>query len=101
MEDDGIWTIDHEGDGLERSWCCLAISARDIAKLGLEFLNEGAWNGQQLITADWIAQSTEVGHIPEADWPDENRSDGSWNYGYQWWLAYQDEGDFFAEGKDG
>jgi len=101
MEDDGVWTIDHQGDGLERTWCCLAISARDIAKLGLLFLNQGAWNGQQLISADWVTQSTGVGQIPEADWPDEYRTDGSWNYGYQWWLASQDEGDFFAEGKDG
>jgi CubicO group peptidase (beta-lactamase class C family) len=26
MEYDGIWSIDHEGDGLEKTWCCLAAT---------------------------------------------------------------------------
>ncbi len=101
MEDGGIWSVDHEGDGLERTWCCLAASARDIAKLGRLYLDEGTWNGQQLLSADWIVQSTQIGQVPEDAWPDDYRSVGWWNYGYQWWLASQEEGDFFALGKDG
>ncbi len=97
----GIWAIDHEGDGLERTWCCLAASARDFAKLGRLFLNKDAWNGQQLLSADWVMQSTQIGQVPEDAWPDEYGSIGWWNYGYQWWLASQGEGDFFALGKDG
>jgi CubicO group peptidase (beta-lactamase class C family) len=46
MEQQGVWTIDHEGDGLEKTWCCLAASARDLAKFGRLYLNQGAWNGQ-------------------------------------------------------
>jgi CubicO group peptidase (beta-lactamase class C family) len=101
MEDGGIWTIDHEGDGLERTWCCLAASARDFAKLGRLFLDEGNWKGQQLLSADWVFRSTQIGQIPEDAWPDEYVSIGWWNYGYQWWLASREEGDFFGLGKDG
>ncbi len=101
MQDDGMWTIDHEGDGLEKSWCCLAASARDFAKLGRLYLNGGQWFGQQLISADWIEQSTQIGQVPAGGWPEEYTSIGWWSYGYQWWLASQEAGDYFAYGKDG
>lgn len=31
----------------------------------------------------------------------EIKAIGWWNYGYQWWLASREEGDYFALGKDG
>lgn len=92
MEDNGVWTIDHEGDGLEKTWCCLAASARDFAKLGRLYLNEGAWKNQQILSSDWVAQSTQEGYVPEAAWPDDLKSRGRWNYGYQWWLASREGG---------
>lgn len=38
------------------------ICAEDIARIGLLLLNKGIWNGQQLLSADWIAQAT----VPQA-----------------------------------
>jgi CubicO group peptidase (beta-lactamase class C family) len=101
MEDRGVWTIDHEGDGLEKTWCCLAASAHDFAKLGRLYLNGGAWDGEQLLSADWIAQSTQTGQVPEDRWPEDYKAIGWWNYGYQWWMGSKDAGDYFALGKDG
>lgn len=101
MEDGGVWTIDHEGDGLEKTWCCLAASPRDFAKLGRLYLNQGTWNQQQILPSEWVLQSTQMGHVPEDAWPSDYRSIGWWNYGYQWWLASQEAGDYFALGKDG
>jgi len=101
MEDKGIWTIDHTGDGLEKTWCCLAASPRDFAKLGRLYLNQGAWNQTQILSSDWVVQSTQVGHVPKGGWPEEYKSGGWWNYGYQWWLASPQAGDYFALGKDG
>jgi CubicO group peptidase (beta-lactamase class C family) len=100
MENDGIWTIDHEGDGLEKTWCCLAASARDFAKLGRFYLNQGDWDGQSLLSSAWVERSIQ-GHVPEAAWPDDFKAIGWWNYGYQWWLASEEAGDYFALGKDG
>jgi CubicO group peptidase (beta-lactamase class C family) len=100
MQDQGIWTIDHEGDGLEKTWCCLAASARDFAKLGRLYLDKGAWDGRQILSAEWVERSTQ-GHIPEMAWPGDYASIGWWNYGYQWWLASKENGDYFALGKDG
>ncbi|MBW7882981.1 MAG: serine hydrolase [Caldilineaceae bacterium] len=101
MEQDGVWTIDHEGDGLEKTWCCLAASARDFAKLGRLYLRQGEWNGQQLLSPDWIQRSTQAGAVPEEEWPDDFRVAGFHNYGYQWWLGSREESDYLALGKDG
>jgi CubicO group peptidase (beta-lactamase class C family) len=100
MEHRGVWTIDHAGDGLEKTWCCWAASARDVAKLGRLYLHQGVWDGEQILSTEWVERSTQ-GQVPEAVWPDTYRSIGWWNYGYQWWLASREAGDFFALGKDG
>ena len=56
----------HWGGGL---W----ISAYDHARFGLLMLNRGKWNGQQLISENWI---------DDALTPCEVNA----NYGYMWWL---------------
>jgi len=101
MENDGVWTLDREGDGLEKTWCCLAASARDFAKFGQLFLNRGEWNGQQILSETWIERSTVFGAFDSATWPHRFSDSGIGNYGYQWWLASEEAGDFFAWGKDG
>lgn len=90
MEHDGAWNLDSE-DGLEKTWCCLSATARDYAKLGRLMLHKGNWNGEQIIPAEWVTQSTKL-----------DASDGSvWNYQYQWWLVSEDGGDFTALGHLG
>ncbi len=100
MENGGIWTMDHEGDGLEKSWCCLALSARDLARVGLLLLNNGSWNGEQLVSQSFVHESISA-QIPGQEWPERFKKAGWRNYGYNWWLASEGRGDFFALGKDG
>ncbi|RJP35243.1 MAG: hypothetical protein C4527_00895 [Candidatus Omnitrophota bacterium] len=65
----------------------MLISARELARFGLLFLNEGNWNGRQLISRTWIktaaaAQvpaSTPLGHP-------ESNIDGRGMYGLNWWV---------------
>lgn len=54
----------------------LYLRPRDMAKFGLLFLQEGRWNGNQIISKEWVEQSTQA-HIAV---------DPYWDYGYQWWL---------------
>ena len=51
------------------------LRPRDMAKIGLLFLNDGRWNGEQIISEDWIEQST-AQHVTL---PGDN------GYGYLWW----------------
>lgn len=101
MEDGGIWTIDHENGGLEKTWCCLAISARDLAKFGRLYLNNGTWGEERNLPSNWVEQSTQTGHVMESAWIKDYQAIGWTNYGYQWWLASEEDGDYFGLGKDG
>jgi CubicO group peptidase (beta-lactamase class C family) len=55
----------------------LRLAPRDMAKFGYLYLNNGLWDGKQIVPAEWTADST-TKHI-DAD----PLSDG---YGYQWWV---------------
>jgi len=55
------------------------ITARDLARFGLLMLNEGQWNGREIIPRDWVRQSTRY-HSDAALY-------GSDGYGYMWWVA--------------
>jgi len=58
-------------------------TARDLARLGLLYLNNGEWNGEQLLPDDWAAFVA----TPAADQPPP-RANGSPRpgYGAQFWL---------------
>jgi CubicO group peptidase (beta-lactamase class C family) len=91
MEHDGIWSIDHAPNGLEKTGCCLAATARDFAKFGRLYLNQGVWSGKQIVPADWVKASNQT-----------DLSIGSaWNYQRMWWRVAQDRTDFMANGHLG
>ncbi len=100
MAHPGVWTTDREDDGLEKTWCCLAAAAEDFAKIGRLYLNNGQWNGVQVLPPDWVARATRPA-IPADRWPEDYAAAGLSNYGYQWWLLSPETGDYLALGKDG
>lgn len=100
MEYDGMWSLDREGDGLEKTWCCLAAAARDFAKVGRLYLHQGMWEDQRIFPEDWARASIQPGVPPDA-WPTDYAAIGVRNYGYQWWLLSEADNDYLALGKDG
>ncbi|MBE0532012.1 MAG: serine hydrolase [Rhodospirillales bacterium] len=96
MEYGGLWSLDAEG-GLEKAWCCLSATARDLAKFGALYRDRGMWQGAPILPMRWVADSTINGPFS----PDRWWHTGFWNYGYQWWLVNRERGDFMARGKDG
>lgn len=54
----------------------LHLLPRDMAKIGLLALNNGNWNGEQIVPKEWIACSTKP-YVAESEFFD---------YGYQWWY---------------
>lgn len=42
------WSLDTK-DGMEKTFCCIYATTRDYARLGQLILNNGRWNGQQII----------------------------------------------------
>ncbi|WP_250252280.1 serine hydrolase [Chryseobacterium sp. Marseille-Q3244] len=54
MEQDAKWSTDNYG--MEKTYCCIHSNARDFAKLGLLFLNDGKVGDQQVLNTDFIEQ---------------------------------------------
>jgi CubicO group peptidase (beta-lactamase class C family) len=80
----------------------LFLRPRDMAKLGYLFLNDGRWQGKQIIGGQWIKEST-ANYIDAAQIPAWVRANG---YGYQWWLGSFKTGDqviksYGARGRGG
>jgi CubicO group peptidase (beta-lactamase class C family) len=61
-----------------------AMSTRDLARLGLLYLRNGAWGRQQILPADWVTQSTTM-HVPAASGISQSAGEGGYGYGYLWW----------------
>lgn len=57
---------------------------REFARIGQLMLNDGWWNGRQIVPADWVRDSTQS--IPENEY-----------YGYLWWV-HADDGAYSAAG---
>lgn len=87
MEYEASWSIDKKKDGIEKTFCCLNARARDFAKIGRLYLNNGNWEGKQIVPKEWVVQSTKI----------DTLNGSTANYQYQWWLPNK-EGDFMAKG---
>jgi len=95
----GDWGQDAEG---HNNGCGdLHLAARDAAKFGLLFLNDGIYEGNQVIPTEWVEDSLQTYSVNEAfvkrvgDFRDIG-------YGFQWWSA--NAGDYhvnFAWGHGG
>jgi len=96
MEYDAQVTLEKEG-GEAKMFSGLSASAIDLAKLGRLYLNNGNWNGQQLIPEDWVLAAREA----------DTTNGRSRRYAYCWWLDTYPrkvgycENDFFAGGYRG
>ncbi len=88
LEADPIYLTD--GYGVAFVLGGLNLRTRDYARLGQLFLQNGMWNGAQLVPEAWVQAST-LNSAPNT--PDDV------GYGFQWWLpANGDEGEYFARG---
>lgn len=63
--------------GVSYGWGDLHLEPRDMAKLGYLWLNNGRWEGRQLVPEDWISAATQAQSDPLRE---------SQKYGYGFWL---------------
>lgn len=55
--------------------------AYDTARIGHLWLNQGNWNGTQVIPADYLAEATRTNRFILENEPEEN-----WSYGHGFWV---------------
>ncbi|WP_321368781.1 serine hydrolase [uncultured Draconibacterium sp.] len=72
MENKATWSLDDKKHRSAKSFCGLNATAIDLAKIGRLYLNNGNWNGKQIISEEWVKKSI----IPNKE------NDG---YQYQWY----------------
>ncbi|QAY65710.1 serine hydrolase [Paenibacillus protaetiae] len=63
----------------------MQLYAKDLAQIGLLYLNEGIYGGKQLLNAEWVKQSVKIRHKGLLHY--EPPIYGS--YGYHWWISPQ------------
>lgn len=80
----------------------LKLTPRDMLKIGVLFLNGGVWNGERILSKEWIDKS---GNPFDSNYdikiPGEDL--GTVGYGYTWWTKQYTESErmFFALGWGG
>src|SRR5690554_2548249 len=52
-EHDLFWSLDRE-DGFEKTFCCAYATTRDYARIGQLILNNGKWNGEEVISSETL-----------------------------------------------
>lgn len=78
-------------------------TSRDLARIGLLYLNDGVWNGKRILPQGWAAYVS----APAPAQPPVERADGSQipGYGAQFWLFGErhglPEGSYAAQGNRG
>ena len=83
---DTAWTIGSNGEAAAASG--LRMRPRDLAKIGQLVLNQGIWEGRQVVPRDWL----EASHTTHA------QADHGLEYGYQWWLGGRSDGQRWVAG---
>jgi CubicO group peptidase (beta-lactamase class C family) len=78
--------------GHTTTYCCIDTTTRQFAKFGLLYARGGNWDGQQIVSQQWVAESIRANSVVK-------------KYGYQWWLNRSPPeipgGLFAARGRDG
>ncbi len=76
------WSIGKKGV-INTGWG-LAMSRRDLARIGVLYLNEGRWGERQIVPADWVRESTRPQVLGVDDY-------FPYAYGYHWWRLQDPE----------
>lgn len=82
------WAVDPQGNNTA-AWG-ITLTPRDMIKIGELYLNNGLWNGQQLVSKQWIEESTR-----------EHSKWGKLSYGYLWWIFDEKQHSYAAMGQGG
>lgn len=77
-------------EGINTGGWGLRLKTEDLAKFGLLYLQEGKWNGKQILPANWVQEATSVKTYQNPELTQEQRDSGNdsmQGYCYQFWRA--------------
>lgn len=88
MEEDAYWSKDRK-DGMEKAYCCLNSNVRDFGKLGQLLLQNGQWNGKQLLDSAFVQKMVTPNSKAFRDGEHQR-------YGYSIWTDYEHQPNFYG-----
>jgi CubicO group peptidase (beta-lactamase class C family) len=104
MEYPGSWSINGDTNGLEKMESGINARTIDFAKFGRLMLNDGQWEGKQIVSQAWVEQATQPEDKPSSYYGNDSFfvSEGHC-YKYFWWGDKRPGGksDFHAVGNKG
>jgi len=104
MEFPASWSLDSERDGLEQAASGFNARAIDFAKFGRLFLNDGVWEGSQVLPRGWVKDATSPDPEDRRPWlDDQDWKDAGGYYKFHWWGLRNPDGsyDYAATGSPG
>lgn len=64
----------------------LNLRSRDMLKFGITYLNKGSWQGEKIVSEDWVIRSSKIyGNNKRINIPGEDS--GRNGYGHSWWTS--------------
>ncbi|OQX72616.1 MAG: hypothetical protein B6D61_13490 [Bacteroidetes bacterium 4484_249] len=88
MQYDASWSIDSKKHQTIKANCCINGRAVDFAMFGRLYLNQGNWEGKQIVPEKWVEKSTSI--------INDSKDSQGYPYTYQWRVL--ENGAFFAKG---
>ncbi|MBP6978034.1 MAG: serine hydrolase [Bacteroidales bacterium] len=92
MEQDATWNTDSVKHDNIKMFGCLNATPRDFARFGRLYLQQGRWNGKQIIPAEWVMRSTSI--------INDSRDGDGYPFTYNW-RVIDNGASFFAKGMLG
>ncbi len=86
MQSDAFWSTDKNGQA--KTYCCLNATAYDYAKFGRLYLNNGNWQGKQIVNEAWVQESIAK----------DTTQGSSFGFNYSWHIGLAGYNDFMAIG---
>ena len=93
------WEVNYKG--INTGGWGFRDKTEDMAKLGLLYLNQGNYNGKQILSQQWVKEATgkQIEQRPGAPQAEKDASDWLQGYGYQFWRCRHNA--FRADGAFG
>ena len=84
FENEALWQLDSQESGMEKAYCCFASNAKDFARFGKLYKDNGRWSNEILLDSTFINKAINPVF------------DASPYYGYGWWLYNYNEKKVFT-----
>ena len=83
-ENNALWQVDNIKTNTEKAYCCFNSNARDFARFGKLYKDNGLWNGKRLLDSAFVKKSLTARFLASPE------------YGYGFWLGKFQEKNYFA-----